>query len=447
MVAAQSASQPSREQLLAESVADKLIRYARVNTQSSEESDQIPSTPGQLRLAEMLRAELCTLGLTDAAIDEFGFVTATLPSPSQPAPGPDNETAAPNGTVHRPGPPIVAFLAHMDTVPGVPAEPVEPMLHARYAGGDLRLPGAMILVAENPALQQVIGHDLITSDGRTLLGADDKAGIAEIMVALCRWIQDPTLPRPTIKVAFTPDEETGRGILHFDVQRFGADVAYTLDGGGIGELEYENFNAANLTVTFSGISTHTGTARGKMINALHLAADFMAAIPAGMRPETTDGRQGFIHPDTVEGRVEEVQLKLIVRDFDAAGLDAKLTLLHELARTLEMRYPGAKVEIRPTGGYQNMKTILDKQPQVVEAALQAIRAAGLEPKVVPIRGGTDGAHLTYAGLPTPNLFTGGMNYHSRTEWVSVQWMEKAVETILQLGKWWARQPQLPPSAM
>ncbi len=413
----------TRDELLHEGVLAKLLRYVQVSTQSAEGATVTPSTPGQLVLAEMLKDELLTLGLSDAKVDQYGFVTATL--------------LANNGRDHSPA---VGFLAHMDTVPGVPGDGVKPLVHRQYAGEPIHLPsGAVLDPKELVALKQCIGHDIVTSDGNTLLGADNKAGIAEIMEAVCRLLTSPDRQHGPVKVAFTPDEEVGSGIDKFDVAAFAADAAYTLDGSVLGELEDECFNAANYQITITGKSSHTGTARGNMINAVHLVSQLCADIPSVMRPETTDGKLGFIHPNGVSGNFEQVKLGVLVRDFDAQGFAHKKQLLGSLVKSIEDRYPGAKAELVETGGYRNMKEILDQTPQVVELAKQAMEMAQVKPVMHSIRGGTDGARLTFRGLPTPNLFTGGSNYHSRTEWASVQWMEKAVDVVLNLVDLWANQ--------
>ncbi|MGE5597966.1 MAG: peptidase T [Bacteroidota bacterium] len=409
----------NRETLLAESVADKFQRYVRIDTQSSEEGKTTPSTPGQLALAAMLRDELSAVGLADARVDGHGFVYASLPGNVRDAPA-------------------IGFLAHLDTVPGVPGRGVKPILHRNYQGGELILPsGLRISPAETPLLERLHGHDLITSDGRTLLGADDKAGVAAIMAYVCRLAAEPAHPHGPIKIAFTPDEEIGKGIGYFDVAGFGAYCAYTLDGGEAGEFEEENFNAENVRITICGVSSHTGTARGAMVNAVQAAADLVAGIPAGQRPETTDGRLGFLHPHTISGGEERVVMTWLLRDFREEGLAAKRNLLRLALRHLEAKYPGLRARMTRTGGYRNMLAELAKDPRICGHAKEAIRRAGLEPLVRPIRGGTDGARLTYMGLPTPNLFTGGINAHSRREMVSVQWMEKAVETLLHLSEIWA----------
>ena len=409
----------NESELLTEHVADKFQRYVKVDTQSSEESKARPSTPGQLELAEILRDELQAIGLTDARVDQFGFVHATLPG-------------------NRPAAPLIGYLAHMDTFQGVPGRGVKPILHRNYAGGAVNLPnGLRITEADAPCLAGLTGHDLITSDGTTLLGADDKAGVAEIMAAVCRHVAEPGRPHGTVKIAFTPDEEIGQGVDRFDTGGFGALCAYTVDGGEAGEFEEENFNAENYRITIDGISSHTGTARGQMVNAVIAAADLVTGIPAGMRPETTDNRLGFLHPDGIEGDPERVTMRWLIRDFTEEGLEAKKRLLRNALKLLEARYPGLKAKMTFTRGYRNMRAKLQEDPRVSAHALEAIRRAGLEPRIVPIRGGTDGARLTYMGLPCPNLFTGGVNVHGRKEFVSVQWMEKAVEVLLNLAEIWA----------
>lgn len=411
-----------RHTLLTEGLLAKFLRYVRFNTQSAEGADGVPSTPGQMVFARQLSEELKAMGIEDASIDARGFVTATLPGRAVACPA-------------------LGFIAHLDTFPGVPGADVSPVIHENYDGGDILLPGGPPLLKNQcEALKQVVGHTLVTSDGRTLLGADDKAGIAEIMEALCRLIGRPDLAHGPVKVAFTPDEEVGGAIKHFDLAAFGADAAYTLDGGGIGALEDENFNAANLRVVITGKSAHTGAARGTMINAIHLASELVGAIPSGMRPETTDGTLGFIHPDDIEGNVERVGIKLLLRDFTDDGLSRKEAMIRGLCRDLMRRHPGSKVTWRKIGGYRNMKPGLRGRPEVIALAKEAIRLAGLEPEMHRVRGGTDGARLTHMGLPTPNLFNGGANFHSRTEWVSLQWMEKAVEVIVNLCGLWSRQP-------
>jgi len=409
-----------RAQLLSEGVVAKFLRYVQVDSPSGE-GEGVPTTPEQWDMARLLAEELKTLGLEDVRVDEHAIVTATLPG-------------------NRPGALAIGLLAHFDTFPGTPGRGVKPLVHRNYDGGEIRLPaGPVIRPEEHPALRRCVGHDIITSDGSTLLGADDKAGVAIIMEIVSRLIRDPELPHGPIRIGFTPDEETGKGIRQFDVAGFGAVAAYTFDGSALGEVECENFNARNLEVTVVGKSAHTGTAKGQMINAVALAAEFCTAIPATMRPETTQGYEGFIHVDAIRGSVEEVTMKILLRDFTDEGLAHKQAIVEGLLAGLEQRYPGARTSLRVTGGYRNMKAGVARDPRVLELALQAVRDAGLEPVVKPIRGGTDGAVLTEMGLPCPNLFTGGMNYHSRTEWASAQWMEKAVEVGLHLVRRWADQ--------
>lgn len=411
----------SREELLNEGLVAKFTRYVQVDTTSDESAPGVPSTPGQWELARLLVQELETLGLSDVAIDEHAIVTATLPG-------------------NTPRSPAIGFLAHVDTVPGVPGSGVKPIIHRRYAGGPIELPAGPVLRPEEyPALNQVVGHDLITSDGSTLLGADDKAGVAVIMEALSHILRDLRRPRCDVRVAFTPDEEIGRGPEHFDVRRFNARCAYTLDGGELGELEYENFNALNCLVTLKGVSAHTGTARGAMVNAVHLAAELIGMIPATMRPETADGRLGFIHPNGLTGDVEAVEIVFLLRDFTDSGLAAKRSLLERWLMTLEATYPECHARYTVSRAYRNMKPKLDEDPAVVSLAREAMRMAGITPIERPIRGGTDGARLTWEGLPTPNLFAGGMAAHSRVEWASVQWMEKAVEVVRNLAELWAKE--------
>ncbi|MGE5675924.1 MAG: peptidase T [Mycobacterium leprae] len=413
-------NQPERDSLLKEGVVAKLLRYVQVDSPSGE-GPGVPTTEEQWQMARLLEAELKALGLASVKVDEHAIVTATLPGNLSGAPG-------------------IGLLAHFDTFPGTPGHGVKPQVHKQYDGGEIKLPaGGSISPKTHPALALCVGHDIITSDGSTLLGADDKAGVSEVMETLCRLLNDPSIKHGDIHVGFTPDEETGKGVGHFDVKNFKAVAAYTFDGSQLGEVESENFNAQNLKLTFTGRSAHTGTARGAMINALQLAAEFIRSIPANMRAETTSDYEGFIHPDSLEGSVEEVTVKILLRDFTSEGMAQKQEIVKGLLAGLELRYPGSKTKLEVTGGYKNMNAFVGKDPRVVELALQAVRAAGVEPIQKAIRGGTDGARLSEMGLPCPNLFTGGMNYHSRTEWASAQWMEKAVAVSLNLVKLWAEQ--------
>jgi len=408
-----------REQLLTEGVLAKLLRYVQIDSPSAE-SDTVPSTVEQWDMANLLQAELLQLGLTKIKVDEHAIVTATLP-----------------GNV--PGAPTVGLLAHVDTYPGTPGLGVKPLVHRNYLGQVIQLPAGLMLSPQtHPGLVDCIGHDIVTSDGSTLLGADDKAGVAEVMEVLCRFVSDPSLPHGDIRVGFTPDEETGRGVPHFDVEGFDAVAAYTFDGSGVGEVESENFHAENLTITITGKSAHPGTAKGAMINAVHLAAEFLAAIPEQARPEHTEGYQGFVHADSIGGNVEEVKLKVLLRDFTREGLAQRREGVEKALSGLRYYYQGCTTKVEVTNGYRNMQEYVARDPRIVAFALQAVEDAGVVPVQKPIRGGTDGARLSEMGLLTPNLSTGGMNYHSRTEWASVAWMEKAVEVGVRLMGLWAR---------
>jgi tripeptide aminopeptidase len=401
------------------SALERFLRYVRFDTRSDEHSSSVPSTPGQLVLLRTLLAELIGLGLADAEMDEHGYVMATIPATA------GSEDA-----------PVIGFLAHVDTSPEMPGHNVKPIVHRHYDGRDLILPddpAVVLRASENAALLQQIGNDIVTASGLTLLGADDKAGVAEI-VAAAEWLMaHPEIRHGRIRVGFTPDEEIGRGADHFDVARFGAVCAYTLDGGGRGELEFESFSADAMTVTFSGFNTHPGYAKGRMVNAIRVAADFVARLPRDeMSPETTEGYEGFVHPYQVQAAVDRTSVRLLVRDFVTDGLKEKEARIEAIARHAAALHPGASVGIVVQESYRNMREVLEQHPQVVEHARRAIRLAGLEPVESPIRGGTDGSRLSFMGLPTPNLFAGEHNFHSRLEWVSAQDMDKAVEVIVRL---------------
>ncbi len=400
-----------------ESVVDRFLRYVKVDTQSDERSSSVPSTEGQLVLARMLAGELRELGLKDAAVDEHGYVTATLP--------------ANNGGKGL----VVGWIAHMDTSPDMRGANVQPRIHRNYDGGEIRLDreGRYVLSPQEfPELLRYRGQDLITTDGTTLLGADDKAGVAEIMTALA-WLQEhPAVRHGTVKVAFTPDEEIGRGADHFDVQRFGADFAYTVDGGALGELEYENFNAALATLTFRGRNVHPGTAKGKMINAMQVAMEYNALLPPAERPEYTEGYEGFFHLIDIHGDVERTVMRYLVRDHDRRRFEARKKLMREAAALLRIRYGRGAVRLGLKDQYYNMREKIEPVRYVVDLAEEAMRECGVTPVVKPIRGGTDGARLSYMGLPTPNLFTGGHNFHGRFEFIPVPSMEKAVEVIVRI---------------
>jgi tripeptide aminopeptidase len=407
---------------LADDVLDRFLRYVRVDTQSSFASESYPSTASQLDLSRLLLEELRGLGLEDAELTEHGYVLATLP-----------------GTV--PEAPVVGLIAHVDVSPDVPGTGVDPVVHRDYAGGRLELPGdpAVVLDPEElPALAARVGHDLVTSDGTTLLGADDKAGVAEIMAAVAHLARRPDVPRATVRVAFTVDEETGRGTDHFDLERFGADAAYTFDGSGLGELELETFSAYQATVTIRGKAVHPGTAKGKLVNGVKLAAELVASLPSDrLSPETTEGREGFLHPTRIAGNAAETTVTFLVRDHDDAQLDRHLEELRALVGAVAAREPRAELTVDVKEQYRNMRRFLDAHPRVVAAAEEAIRRAGVEVEHTIIRGGTDGSRLSERGLPTPNVFTGGQEYHSLREWASVQDMAAAAATAVELARVWA----------
>lgn len=400
-------------------VLERFLRYVQIDTQLNEESESYPSTAKQFDLLRPLVDELRALGLTDAAIDEWGYVTATIPATS-----PKTEV------------PVIGFIAHVDTSPEMPGAGVKPIVHRNYQGQDLVLPDdptAVLRYADNPHLAEQIGNDIVTASGTTLLGADNKAGVAEIVTAAAWLVAHPEIPHGKVRIAFTPDEEVGRGTEHFDVEAFGAACAYTMDGETLGEVEMESFSADTLVLTFQGFNTHPGYAKGRLVNAIKIAADFINRLPReGMSPETTAGYEGYVHPYVVNASVERTTVKLLIRDFQTPALAEKEAFLTELARQTVADWPGATLEVRVDESYRNMREILDQHPEVVENAREAVRRAGLTVRERPIRGGTDGSRLCFMGLPTPNIFAGEHNFHSRLEWVSVQDMEKAVEVIVNL---------------
>ena len=404
---------------LSDDVLERFLRYVRIDTQAQEDSDTYPSTARQLDLSRLLVTELEEIGLADVELTEHGYVFATLP-----------------GSV---GAPVIGLIAHVDTTPETPGAGVVPIVHEDYRGEVITLPGdptQVIDPAEETALAERVGHDIVTSDGTTLLGADDKAGVAEIMAAVAFLAGAPER-HATARIAFTVDEEVGRGTDHFDLEAFGAEAAYTLDGSGIGELEIETFSAFQVRVGFRGRGAHPGSAKGKLVNAVKLAADFVASLPAeSLSPETTEDREGFIHPSRIGGGVEEATVVLIVRDHDDALLEEHIELVRRLAEASREREPRARVTVEVQETYRNMRMEIDKHPRVVAAAEEAIRRAGVEPVRSLIRGGTDGSRLSAMGLPTPNIFTGGQNYHSTREWTSVQDMAAAAATVVELVRVW-----------
>jgi tripeptide aminopeptidase len=405
------------------SVAKRFLRYVKIDTQSSEESETYPSTEKQKNLSRLLVSELRELGVADAEMDEYGTVMGTL-----------------EANVAKPGP-VVGFIAHVDTSPEVSGADVKPLLHPAYGGGPLRLSGEVVLTPEqSPALLACKGHTIITSDGTTLLGSDDKAGVAEIMTLVERLRADPKIPHGKIRIAFTCDEEVGGGTKHFDVEKFGAKVAYTVDGETPGEVENETFCADAATVKISGINVHPGYAKDKLVSSIKAAAMFVELLPREMAPETTEGRQGYLHPVSIAGGVELTTIKMILRDFDEEPLHAQRKILSEIADEVRSVFPKVSIDIHVEESYRNMRFVLEKHPRVVENALEAVKRAGLDPRLNLIRGGTDGARLSFMGVPTPNLFTGGHLFHSRFEWNSVEGMLATVETLVKLVEVWVERP-------
>ena len=410
---------PNPPRTLRESVVDRFLRYVRIDTQSAEHQDSTPSTPGQWTLARLLAAELEQLGAIDVRVSAECMVYATIPA------------NVPNGE----SVPTVGFLAHVDTSPAVTGANVTPVIHESYRGGDIVLPAdpsQVITVAQNPGLARLVGDDIITTDGTTLLGSDDKAGVAAIMTMVDALAADPSILHGAVMIGFTADEEVGSGIAAFDVEAFGARYAYTVDGGPIGELNDETWSARTATIAFHGRSTHPGTAKGVMVNAIHALAAFVTRLPADMLPESTEGRIGFVHPYLGTADVETSTLQVLLRDFDAEALDAKEALLRSIADHTERVCPGVTVDVQVKDNYQNMREVLVEHPQLMDNAMEATRRAGVEPFVEPIRGGTDGSRLTFRGLPCPNIFTGGHNFHSKLEFNSRRGLETTAETLIQL---------------
>jgi tripeptide aminopeptidase len=405
---------------LAEAAAEKLLRYVTFDTQSDEDSDTYPSTAKQLELLRVLRDELEAMGLDDVAMDANGYVTGTLAATV------DTEV------------PTVAFFAHVDTAREVTGANVKPQ-RRRYEGGEIALEsGSVIRPEESPQLPHHVGHDLITTDGTTLLGADDKAGIAEIMAAVEYLKANPDVPHGTVKVAFNPDEEIGRGVVHFPVDTFGAVAAYTVDGSTAGEVQMETFSGAQVRMYIRGRAIHPGWAKDELVNAIKLAAAIVEKLPKDARsPETTEGREGYVHPVIVSGDSSEVELRFIVRDFENDLLDDHVEFLRGIAAEVAATDERCSIEVESRIQYRNMRDTLDKHPEIVANLEEAVRRVGLEPKLTSIRGGTDGSALTEMGLPTPNIFTGGHDAHSEREWICVEDMGLAAATIVELAKVWA----------
>jgi tripeptide aminopeptidase len=406
---------------LAEDAAERFLRYVRIDTQSEEDSEEYPSTAKQLDLLRLLLDELEEIGLEDAAIDEHGYVTATIPS-----------------TVDRDAP-TIAFFAHVDTAREVTGANVNPQ-RFRYEGGEIPLgdSGQVIRPEESPQLAGHAGHELITTDGTTLLGADDKSGVAEIMAATAYLVEHPEVPHGPVKVAFNPDEEIGRGVIHFPVDTFGAVAAYTLDGSTVGELQQETFSGAQVRMKIKGRSIHPGLAKGELVNAIKLAAAVVERLPKDARsPETTEEREGYVHPVVISGDSTEVELRFIARDFENDLLDEHVEFLRGIAAEVAATDDRCSIEVESFIQYRNMRDTLDKHPDIVGNLDEAVRRMGIEPKWTIIRGGTDGSALTELGLPTPNIFTGGQDAHSEREWICVEDMGLASAAIIELAKVWA----------
>jgi tripeptide aminopeptidase len=407
--------------ILTGTVLDRFLRYVVIDTQSDPASSTQPTTEKQKDLGRVLVEELLEVGLSDAHLDEHGYVYATIPANS-------------NKSV-----PVICFCSHMDTAPDFTGRNVKPQIVTNYAGGDILLPGdpsRVIRVSEHPQLKNQIGNDIITTDGTTLLGADDKAGLAEIMAAAQILIDNPDIKHGTIKILFTPDEEVGRGVNKVDLKKLGADYAYTMDGETAGHIEDETFSADSVDIVIAGVAIHPGFAKDRMENAIKIAGAIIDRLPKDIAPETTEGKQGFIHPTGVAGSMEKSAISLIIRDFTDEGLTEKEAMLEAIVKDVMKSYPGSTYRFDVKEQYRNMKVVLDRHPEIVENAVEAVRRAGMTPVRGSIRGGTDGSRLSFMGLPCPNIFAGGHAFHSPLEWISRQDMEKAVRTIVELAKVW-----------
>ncbi|WFU84908.1 peptidase T [Bradyrhizobium sp. CIAT3101] len=406
----------------AHTVTERFLRYVTIDTQSDPNSPASPSTEKQKDLGRVLVTELKAMGVTDAHLDDYGYVYGTIPANT------DKKV------------PVICFCSHMDTSPDVTGKDVKPQVVKNYRGGDITLPGdttQVIRFTEHPALKNQIGNDIVTTDGTTLLGADNKAGVAEIMDAAHFFINNPDVKHGTIKILFTPDEEIGRGVDNVDIKKLGADFGYTMDGESAGSVEDETFSADGATITITGVSAHPGYAKGKMEHAIKIAAAIVERLPKeGCSPETTSGKQGFLHPVGIEGALEQATLAFIVRDFTEEGLKEKEVLLEDIVKDVMKDFPRSSYKFEVREQYRNMKQVIDRHPHILEYAIEAIRRAGLRPMRTAIRGGTDGSRLSFMGLPCPNIFAGEHAFHSRLEWVSRQDMEKAVQTIVHLAMIW-----------
>lgn len=416
---------------MSETLLDRFLRYVKIDTQSKEGvEDAYPSTAKQLDLSKLLVQELEALGVPDVRLDRHGYVMASIPSnlpKSHPA----------YGKV-----PAVGFVSHVDTSEAASGEGVKPQVF-EYKGGDIALPGdpSSVIKADCPHLKDCVGKRLVTSDGTTLLGADDKAGVAAIMTAADRLMSDPGILHGDVKIAFTPDEEVGAGTKFFDLKAFSAQVAYTLDGHDPGQLNKETFSADTAILTVHGWEVHPGTAKDVMVNSIRAAADVVARLPKGMAPETTEGYEPYIHPYDIHGATGKTEIKLLLRDFKTAGLSEQKRILERIIGEIQPLHPKAKFELKIVESYRNMREGLEKDSRVLDVLWAAVEKTGLKPRWEPIRGGTDGARLTAQGLPTPNVFIGGYNYHSKTEWVSVEGMEQACQTVLNILKLWVEKSQ------
>ena len=400
---------------------ERFLKYVAINTRSDENSDTFPSTAVQWDLLNALVEEMKLLGLQDVTIDKYGYAMGTIPA----TPGKENA-------------PVIGFLAHVDTAPDMSGENVRPRIIENYDGKDIVLNNALTMrVADFPELSRFVGHTLIHTDGTTLLGADDKAGVAEIMTAAEYLMAHPEVEHGKIRIGFTPDEEIGRGVDFFDVKAFGADFAYTMDGGYEGELEYENFNAASAKIAIQGRNVHPGYAKNKMINAIEVACELNSLVPAVERPQFTEGYEGFYHCVGFNGTVENATISYIIRDHDADLFEKKKVWMHNIVGILNNKYGEGVLTLTLKDQYYNMRKMVEPHPQVIENALKAMRDADVEPIVRPIRGGTDGARLSFMGLPCPNIFAGGMNFHGKFEYCSLNSMEKAVKVIINIAKRWA----------
>ena len=400
---------------------DRFLKYVSFDTQSSEESESFPSTEKQLVLLNYLADEMRALGMEDVTVDKYGYAMGTIPASE----GYENA-------------PVIGFISHVDTAPDMSGANVKPHVVENYNGRDILLGGDVWLrVEEFPELPFFKGHTLIHTDGTTLLGADDKAGVAEIVTAMEWLVAHPEVPHGKIRVGFTPDEEIGRGVDFFDVKKFAADFAYTMDGGMEGELEYENFNAAGAKITIAGRNVHPGMAKNKMINAIDIATELNALLPANERPQFTEHYEGFFHCVGIKGSVEEAEINYIIRDHDSDKFEAKKQLMWDVVNFLQRKYGEKVLTLALKDQYYNMRKMVEPHPQVIDKAKRAMIEAGVKPLVKPIRGGTDGSRLSFMGLPCPNIFTGGMNFHGRYEYASLTTMQKAMNTIINLARIWA----------